>query len=83
MKTGRLRNKVVITQYTDSSDGAGGQTSTGSTLFTGWGELKPLSSDVILRYGMTIEQQAFELTLLWAFSTAIDSKDTVTVDSVS
>lgn len=83
MRTGRKRNKVVVTQYTAVSDSAGGQTATSATLLTAWGELIPLSSDVILRYGMTIEQQAYELIMLWAFSTALDSKDTLTVDSES
>lgn len=81
MRTGLLRNKVVVTQYTAASDGAGGQTGSGATLLTAWGQLNPLSSDVILRYGMTIEQQAYELIMLWAFSTTLDSKDTLTVDS--
>lgn len=78
-----MRNKVVVTQHTAVTDGAGGYTSTSATLVTVWGQVKPLSSDTILRYGMTIEQQAFEVFIFWAFSTTLDSKDLCTIDGDS
>ncbi len=78
-----MRNKVVLTTHTAVSDGAGGWTSTSATLATVWADMTPMGADKILRYGMTLEQQAFELNLHWPFSTDIDSKKAITVDGVS
>lgn len=82
MRVGKMRNKVVLTTHTPVSDGAGGWTSSNATLATVWADMLPMGADKILRYGMTIEQQAFELILHWPFSTDIDSKKAITVDGV-
>ena len=42
MAAGKLRHRIVISQPAEVSDGAGGVTTTWSTLATVWGSVEPL-----------------------------------------
>jgi SPP1 family predicted phage head-tail adaptor len=90
MPAGRLRHRIAITQPAESSDGAGGVTTTWSTLATLWGSIEPLrgrefldaqgaqgevSTKIVLRYRADITPK---MRAVW--STHTYEINTVTFD---
>ena len=74
MAIGRLRDRVTFKRRAKTTDNKGGYTTSASTLYTGWADVKPMQPDRQLQYAQVVNKQMFEVRTRHREDYTLDAK---------
>jgi len=77
IRPGDMRHQVIIKRGTSTDDGHGGRSASWAEVGRAWANLKPVSVNRALSYGLTLTNKAYEIDMVYE-----NSKYTIDEDAI-